>query len=129
MPVKVKNNTSKVFRGIKQNAEKFIYGVGSIGATLSMNYAPLEYGDLRASQTFETGSNSAGPWARVSFGQGVEGDYAAILENWEGWNPRPPEMKAGPAWNPEARPHYLKLGFEGSEARVQIEQLKKVFKI
>lgn len=125
MPVKISNNTSKVFRGIRQNLEQFIYGVTSIGATMSMEYAPLEYGDLRASQRMETGHNGNTVFGKVSFGTGLSEPYAAILNATDNWRPRPPEMKVGPAWNPNARPHFLNLGFEGTEATAQINQLKR----
>lgn len=125
MPVKVQNNTSKVFRNIRNNVEQFIYGVTSIGATISMEYAPLEFGDLRSSQRMDTGKNGSIVFGKVSFGAGLDEPYAVILENKDNWKPRPPEMKAGPAWNPNARPHFLKLGFEGAEATAQINQLKR----
>lgn len=129
MPVKVTNNTKKAFGNIRNNVNQFIVGVGSIGATMSMSYAPLEFGDLRSSQRFDSGVDGSKYWASVSFGEGMSEPYPAILENKEGWKPRPPEMKSGPAWNPNARPHYLRDGFESSESKTQIEQLKKVLKV
>lgn len=125
MPVKITNNTSKVFRNIANDIDKFIYGVTSIGATLSMEYAPLEYGNLRASQRFDTGQTGNVIWGKVSFGTGISEPYPHILENSENWKPRPPDQKAGPAWNPNARPHYLRMGFESAEAEAQIAQLRK----
>lgn len=125
MPIKVTNNTKETFFDIKKKVEQFRTGVVSIGATLSMSYAPLEFGDLRASQRVDTWQEGGVYYGSVSFGAGIDEPYPEILENSENWKPRPPSMKAGHAWNPDATPHYLQRGFEGSEAVAQIGQLKR----
>lgn len=129
MPVRVKDNTKMVFKNIKEGKVKsFIYAVASAGQTISLYYAPLEYGPLRASQKFTTGTSGSIVWGKVQFGGG-DVDYATWLENNPNWQPRSPAQKAGPAWNPNAKPHFLSLGFEGAEAKSQQKQLMEKLKI
>lgn len=45
------------------------------------------------------------------------------------WNPRPPLLKDGPAWNPDAHPHFLEYGFESKEAQEMIARYLEIFKI
>ena len=45
------------------------------------------------------------------------------------WNPRPPLLKDGPAWNPDATPRFLEYGFESKEAGEMITANKAILKI
>ena len=45
------------------------------------------------------------------------------------WKPRPPVLKKGNAWNPDATPHFLEYGFESSEAVKNTERLAQIFKV
>ena len=55
--------------------------------------------------------------------------YAAFLEFNQKWKPRPIDKKKGPAWNPNAKPHYLKRGFDDSESRALIKKAEEIFRI
>ncbi len=45
------------------------------------------------------------------------------------WNPRPPVLKDGPAWNPNATPRFLEYGFESKEGQANLAKYLEIFKI
>ncbi|AZU97933.1 hypothetical protein [Vibrio phage LP.1] len=79
----------------------------SIGMTGAKQYAPLEYGTLMNS-AFRRIEGSRMNWRGIA---GFTVYYSFYLHQRMDWNPRPPDKKAGPAWNPNARPKFLELGF------------------
>lgn len=45
------------------------------------------------------------------------------------WKPKPPALKKGPAWNPDAEPMFLEYGFESDEAIANREKLLRIMKL
>lgn len=45
------------------------------------------------------------------------------------WKPRPPLLKKGNAWNPDAEPHFLEYGFESPEGIKNINDNLKIFRV
>lgn len=130
MPVtgvaQVKANYKRTFKDItEKKAPQFIAAVMSIGENHSKELAPLEYGTLVNSITNDITIKES----RVTGVLAYNTLYAVILENKPGWKPRPPDMKAGPAWNPRAEPHFLRKGFEDPESRADIKRAEDIFKI
>lgn len=130
MPVKgvnkVKQNMKRVFKDIREKkAVQFVNAVVSIGASQSKQWAPIEYSVLINSQEQDVFKQGTAVVGQVSF----NADYAAYLEFSENWEPRPVNMKEGPAANMNATPHFLRRGFEDPESQRLIEEAKKVFKV
>lgn len=130
MPVtgvaKVKAGYKRVFADIREKkAVQFITAVNSIGAAASKELAPMEYGTLVNSQMQNvdvTGSKVTGTVSFNTF-------YAAFLEFNPKWRPVPINIKAGPATNMSAKPHFLRLGFESPESQAAIKQAEQIFRI
>ena len=81
-------------------------------------YVPLEFGLLVNSQFKEIRGNGAGGYtARI----GYTANYAAALHERTNWSPRPPEMKDGPAYNPRAKPGFLREA--GQETYVTVRRI------
>ena len=130
MPVtgvsKVKANYKRVFKDIREKkAVQFIAAVQSIGENHSLELAPLEYGTLVNSKIKDIDVTPT----RVSGTFSYNTLYAAILETKTDWKPRPVAMKKGPAWNPNAVPHFLRRGFEDSESQALIKRAEGIFKL
>ena len=125
MPVKVRNNFKKARTEIESRAQQFIVAAASVGAKWSMFYAPEEYGTLRNSQRIDTSQSGTVFTGTVSFNV----SYAIHLERNPKWRPRPVALKKGPAWNADAKPGFLRHGFEDSEPQREIKQLEKIFKV
>ena len=130
MPVtganKVKSNLHQLFNNIATNkVMQFGNAVMANAASLSKEKAPIEFGTLVNSQRIDV-TKQAG---RVIFSLGYYTGYAAFLNNTYKWKPRPPAIKAGNAWNPDATPHFLEYGFESSEAKSNINRYMDIFKV
>lgn len=99
-----------------------VYAAGA-----SKEIAPVEFGSLVNSQFREVNKTDFGWRGTVGYTQ----SYAAALESprpggrLDGWKPKPPEEKFGPAWNPIATQGFLRLGFLGQESRPAIERILK----
>lgn len=95
----------------------------SAGMTNAKEYAPIEYGTL-INSAFRNISETPNGWRGVC---GFTVYYALPLHGSDTytplWNPRPPEDKKGPAWNPFATPRFLELGFTGPLAVDEIQQI------
>ncbi len=100
-------------------------------AGASKEIAPIEFGNLINSQFRNIEKTSTG-W-RGTLGYTV--GYAAALENpksggrLDGWQPKPPEDKFGPAWNPISQQGFLRLAFTGQEAKQTIEKIIQGIKL
>ena len=130
MPVKnanqVKGRLKLVVNTIEKKALQFINAVGADAGILSKSKAPLEYGNLHNSQSFDVRQVGARIVGTLSYNT----NYAAILNDGKyKWKPRPPEQKAGPAWNPDAEPMFLEYGFESDEAIANREKLLRIMKL
>lgn len=130
MPVKgasaVRKKMRRVFKDINQKkAVQFVNAVISIGASQSKQWAPVEFSNLINSQISNVTQTADLVTGTLSYNT----SYAAALEFGKKWKPRPPSEKAGPAWNPNATPGYLRRGFEDPESRSLIKQAEKIFKV
>lgn len=130
MPVKGATAVKSYLRTIKADIEdkktvQALNAVLQIGMASAVYYAPIEYGTLvnsRRQNVERNGSN----WRAVG---GFYVAYASYLEYNPDWSPRPPEQKAGPAWNARARPGFLKYGFENPDSQRQIDMtLEAIYK-
>ena len=130
MPVKgtntVKRNMRQTFKDISEKkAHQFVTTVLSIGYTASLEHAPIEYSNLINSVTMMTDTSAGRTSGEVRY----NASYAAYLEFNETWKPRPVGMKDGPAWNPNAKPHFLRDGFESSESQAAIKRATEIFRL
>ena len=97
-----------------------VYGAGA-----SKEIAPIEFGNLVNSQYRYIEKTPTGFRGFV----GYSVNYALFLEDprkggrLDGWQPRPPEDKEGPAWNPIASQGFLRLGFTGLESGPMITKI------
>ena len=121
----VKVNMKRVFKDISdKKAPQFVHNILAIGWTASREFTPVEYSNL---------VNSVTMWTEVK-GETVTGElmynanYAAALE-FGVWRPRPVSMKEGPAANMDAKPHFLREGFESPESKAAIKQAQEIFKL
>jgi len=123
----VKSRMRSITSDIASNkAVQFVNAVGAQAGVLSKEKAPLEYGALHNSQRFDVTKGNGYVVGTLSYNT----MYASILNDGVyKWNPRPPDKKAGPAWNPNATTHFLEYGFESNEAKAMINKFLKVFKI
>lgn len=109
-----------------KKALQFVNSVVAQAGILSKEKAPLEIGDLHNSQMFDVVKNAAGVKGTLSYNT----LYASILNNGiYKWKPRPPANKKGPAWNPNAEPHFLEYGFESPEGKANTQKHLEIFKI
>jgi len=123
----IKSNMRSVAIDVTNNKTiQFVNAVGAQAGILSKDKAPMEYGTLHNSQRFDVVSGQGYVVGTLSYNT----MYASILNNGiYKWRSRPPERKAGPAWNPNATTHFLEYGFESKEAVMMISKFLKVFKI
>lgn len=126
MPVKghreLKRNLNSFAEDVKiKMPEQTITAVLQIGAQISRKYAPIEYSTL-VNSVRQTVKNVGG---NVVGTLGYYTSYAHWLNFNPDWSPRPPERKQGPAWNPNATPHFLEAGFTSSEAKRAIKSIIK----
>ncbi len=109
-----------------KKALQFVNSVVTQAGILSKEKAPLEFGTLHNSQMFDVVKNATGVKGTLSYNT----LYASILNNGiYKWNPRAPANKKGPAWNPNATPHFLEYGFESAEGKANIQKYLEIFKI
>lgn len=132
MPVtganKVKSNLRKVFNDISDKKSlQFLNAVLAGAGNISKQKAPEEFGTLVNGQGIEVRKTPTGAVGTLGY-YGTK--YAAILNNGAyKWKPRPPSMKAGNAWNPDAEPHFLEYGFESPEGIKNINDNLKIFRV
>lgn len=130
MPVtganKVKSNLNKIFNNIEVNKTmQFGNAVMAGAGNLSKQKAPIEFGTLVNSQRIDVTKQSG----RVIFTLGYYTRYAGFLNYGKDWKPRPPSLKAGSAWNPNAEPMFLEYGFESAEGQAMIKKNLEIFKV
>ena len=124
----VRRNMKRIFKGINEKkAPQFVSAVLSIGLTHSKELTPLEFGTLINSSFMDVDVNSFK--GEVIGSVRYLANYAAFLEFRTKWKPRPINEKAGPAWNPDAKPHFLRKGFEDETSRTAIKRAEKIFKL
>jgi len=124
----VRRKMGRIFKDINEKkAPQFVNQVLSIGLLHSKELAPLEFGTLVNSAFMDVDVNSFK--GEVTGSVKYVTNYAAALEFRTDWKPRPINEKAGPAWNPNAEPHFLKKGFEDSTSQSAIKRAEKIFKI
>lgn len=122
-------NMRRTFKDISdKKAPQFVAAVLSIGENRSKEFAPVEYGALVNSIVKDVTRQGDKVKGFLSYGGGSV-NYAAILELKTDWKPRPVSMKAGPATNMNATPHYLRRGFEDPESQSLIKEAEKIFKV
>ena len=113
-----------------KKAMQFVNAVGSSAGILSKEKAPREYSNLQNSQMFDVVKSAGRITGTLSYGDKFPVLYASILNDGKyKWKPRPPDKKAGPAWNPNATPHFLEYGFESPEGKAMIKKYLEIFKI
>lgn len=124
---KVKSNLRKVFNDISDKKSlQFLNAVLAGAGNISKQKAPIELGTLVNSQRIEVSKGNRGYVGTLGYYTG----YAGILNNGVyKWKPRPPSMKAGNAWNPDAEPHFLEYGFESPEGIKNINDNLKIFRV
>lgn len=130
MPVKGANQIKARLRqqisATQKTAYQYVNAVVSEAGALSKTKAPIEFGTLHNSQAIDVRQTGALTIGTLSYNTA----YAAILNNGVyKWNPRPPSNKAGPAWNPDAEPHFLEYGFESKESVAVQQRLMEMFRI
>lgn len=130
MPVKgakaVKQNMKRIFKDISEKkAPQFVNAVLSIGENHSKELAPVEFSLLVNSIIKNIDITGMITRGSLSYNTG----YAAALEFRTDWKPRRPEFKKGPAWNPQAEPHFLMKGFEDPESRALIKKAEDIFRV
>ena len=130
MPLKganqVRGRLRQFIAATDKRALQFINAVGAEAGMLSKTKAPLEYGTLHNSQRFDVRRSGSLLIGTLSYNT----KYAGILNNGKyAWKPRPPDKKAGPAWNPEAMQGFLEYGFESPEAQQSFKRLLEIFKV
>ena len=131
---------AKSGKGGKQLTQKYAVFVGgmtgpktesamakvlSIGVTGAKELAPLEYGSLMNSAFRRIDRSETGVRGVAGFTGGVSKtgfNYALYLHENKNWNPRPPDKKAGPAYNPNAKPKYLDRGFTDSGQKALMQR-------
>lgn len=120
---------------VKRKALQFINAATSVGAASAKFYAPVAYSVLVNSQKVDVSESLKGIRGTVGFYV----DYAKYLEGDENhtpnWKPkRPPKYGSkngrspAMAWNAQARPGFLKYGFENNSTQSQIDELRSIFK-
>ncbi len=130
MSVRVKNNMSSVVTQINGRAEQFVTAATTIGASWSKQWTPIAYSTLINSQNITMTKTPNGITGTVGFYT----DYAKYLEDNDGWRPKPPPKygKSGQgranAWNKDAKPGFLKAGFESPEPMAEIANARQIFK-
>ena len=134
----VRAKMKRAFKDINEKkAPQFVQAVLSIGESHSMELAPREYSllvnsiikDMNITTTGVKGFISYGGGTGVRDGKTVKINYAAILEFKPDWKPRPINKKKGPATNMNAKPHYLRGGFEDPESQALIKEATKIFEV
>ncbi len=109
-----------------KKALQFVNSVVAQAGILSEEKAPIEYGALINSKRIDVVKNAS----RVTGSLSYNTLYASILNNGiYKWKPRSPANKKGPAWNPNATPHFLEYGFESPEGKANIQKHLEIFKI
>lgn len=73
-------------------------------------------------------ANFGGNWARKTLIEKSSAGLSPAGSNGS-WNPRPPVLKDGPAWNPNATPSFLEYGFESKEGQANLAKYLEIFKI
>tara|TARA_R110002126_G_scaffold28515_3_gene94982 strand:- start:480 stop:908 length:429 start_codon:yes stop_codon:yes gene_type:complete len=134
--LRVTNTYDQFEREVNRRAKMFVNSVMSVSVNYSKMYAPIAYSVLVNSQKTSITINGA----KVDGTVGFYANYAVYLENGEGWEPkRPPKygtvgkngrvVGQARAWNPKAKPHFLRDSLSTPNAINTIENLKSIFKI
>ncbi len=122
----VKQNMKRIFKDINdKKAPQFVNAVLSIGQAHSMELAPIEFSTLVNSVIRDVDVSGM----RISGTLSYNTKYASALEFRMDWKPLPPDQKLGPAWNPNAKPGFLRKGFNDQESRNLIKKAEDIFKI
>lgn len=100
----IQDNAKKILtQDIPFQVERSLFAVGVAVSNKSLEYAPVEYSLLQNSNYHIVEATEKGYHVKV----GYTSNYAAPLHDRTDWSPRPPDQKAGPAWNPRAKPRFL----------------------
>lgn len=123
----LRNNLRRFRDDIKdKKTAQAITAVMQVGMANAVRHAPIEYSVLVNSRFQDLKRGGYGWYGEAGFNV----SYAVYLEKNENWSPRAPEDKAGPAWNPNAKPHFTRDGFESPSAKRQIgKTLEAVYKV
>ena len=115
----INKRSAEVFtKTIPRKVERALTAAAIVVGNKALEYTPVEYGMLANSQFRDIRDNGAGGFtARI----GCTANYAAALHERTNWSPRPPEMKDGPAWNPRAKPGFLREA--GQETYVTVRRI------
>lgn len=120
-----KKYKSRIEKLASENVKSTLTKVVVYAAGASKEIAPIEFGALVNSQFREVTKIADGYRGTV----GYTVNYALPLEDpkrgsrLDGWQPRPPDKKQGPAWNPRASQGFLSQAFTGRE---ESETIRKI---
>lgn len=123
MPLKgvkqAKQKTKQWSDKVIKKAESTVTQVLIVGLDASQEYMPREFG-LLINSSYRTQPALKGDVVFGSVGNTV--GYAAALHSpgskMNGWKPRPPNMKKGNAWNPDAKQGWFTLGFADAQQTI-----------
>ena len=123
MPLKgvkqAKQQTKQWTDKVIKKAESTVTQVLIAGLDSSQEYMPREFG-LLINSSYRTQPTLTGNTITGSVGNTV--GYAAALHSpsgkMNGWKPRPPNMKKGNAWNPDAKQGWFTLGFADAQQTI-----------
>lgn len=123
MPIKgikqAKQKTKQWSDEVIKKAESTVAQVLIAGLDSSQEYMPREFG-LLINSSYRTQPELNGKIVLGSVGNTV--GYAAVLHSpsgkMSGWKPRPPNMKKGNAWNPDAKQGWFTLGFADAQTTI-----------
>lgn len=100
----IQRNARQLMRGkIPRDIERALTTIGVVVANKALEYTPVEFSLLVNSQYQILSASPTSYSVRVGYTQ----DYAAPLHERTDWSPRQPDMKDGPAWNPNAKTKFL----------------------
>jgi hypothetical protein len=112
-----KNAKALIHNVIPKDIERALTAIGVVVGNKSLEYTPIEFSTLINSQYRINEATQTKYTVRVGYTQ----EYAAPLHERTNWKPRPPELKDGPAWNPNAKHHFLTDAAE--EEKVTIRRI------
>lgn len=122
-----------VARDLDRRQNEFLTACGTHGSAESRKIAPIAYGTLVNSQYMRIFKQSGNMYVEV----GYLTDYAQYLEgtpqNPAVWSPKPAPKYGyagrapANAWNPQAKPAFLRTAFESQDAQNKFEEFKRRF--
>jgi hypothetical protein len=124
----VKNYQVLVGRMTGPKTRGAVAAVMTTGMTYAKFHAPVEYNVMANSAYQRINETENSFHGECGFENGVTPDgfnYAFWLHETLRWKPRPPNKKAGPAWNPDATPKFLEHGFTSPEQQEMINIIIK----